>query len=213
VKELEMKTAQWKILATLFVATVMSQTIASEQAPALSGDALATALQHGGYVLVMRHASSPRELPTQDVANPDNVKRERQLDAAGRAAATAMGTSLRAMKIPVGTVLSSPTYRALETARLAQLERPRSQDELGDGGQSMQSVADTQAAWLRRSAMDLPRGTNTIIITHLPNITSAFPSLTPPPADGETLVFGPDGQGSATVIARIKIDDWPSLRR
>jgi hypothetical protein len=45
---------------------------------------LVKALQSGGYVLVMRHASSPREAPSKEVANADNTKLERQLDEAGR---------------------------------------------------------------------------------------------------------------------------------
>jgi hypothetical protein len=45
----------------------------------------------GGYVIVMRHASSPRDVPDKRHANADNVNLERQLDEAGRASATAMG--------------------------------------------------------------------------------------------------------------------------
>ena len=45
-----------------------------------------------------------------------------------------MGKALRDLKIPVGEVLSSPTYRALATARLAQLANPQSHAELGDRG-------------------------------------------------------------------------------
>jgi hypothetical protein len=58
-------------------------------AQTLSGDALVKALRQGGYVLVMRHASSPRDAPAKDVANPANVKMERQLDDTGRVTATA----------------------------------------------------------------------------------------------------------------------------
>ena len=82
----------------------------------LSGDAVGKALQKGGYIIVMRHASSPREAPDKQTANPDNVKPERQLDQEGRTSATAMGKALRELKIPIGDVLSSPTYRALERA-------------------------------------------------------------------------------------------------
>jgi hypothetical protein len=39
----------------------------------LHGEALAKALQKGGYVLVMRHASSPREVPDKQTANTDNT--------------------------------------------------------------------------------------------------------------------------------------------
>ncbi len=68
----------------------------------------------------MRHASSPREVPTKEGANPDNTKPERQLDAEGRASATAMGEALRRLKIPIGDVLSSQPIGALETVRLCQ---------------------------------------------------------------------------------------------
>jgi hypothetical protein len=69
-------------------------------------------LRQGGNVLVMRHASSPREAPSTETANSDNIRLERQLDEAGRRGATAMGDAIRALKIPIGTVLTSPTYRA-----------------------------------------------------------------------------------------------------
>jgi hypothetical protein len=78
----------------------------------LSGEALVNALRQSGYVLVMRHTSSPREAPTTASANADNVKLERQLDETGRTTATAMGNALRRLKIPVGSILTSPTYRA-----------------------------------------------------------------------------------------------------
>src|SRR5690348_10760998 len=73
----------------------------------LSGDALVKALRQGGYVIVMRHASSPREVPDKKTANPDNTKPERQLDEEGRTTAARFGTAVRDLKIPVGEVLSS----------------------------------------------------------------------------------------------------------
>ncbi len=39
---------------------------------------------------------------------------------------------LRDLKIPIGEVLTSPTYRALETVTLAQLERPTRVPATGD---------------------------------------------------------------------------------
>lgn len=181
-------------------------------AQTLSGEALVKALQQGGYVLVMRHASSPREVPTKASANPDNVKLERQLDANGRATATAMGDALRRLKIPIGGVFTSPTYRALETVRLAQLPTPKIQAELGDGGQSMGGVAGAQSAWLKQQALEVSRGTNIIIVTHFPNMAAAFPQEASGLSDGETLVFHADGAGGRTLVARIRIDQWPTMQ-
>jgi phosphohistidine phosphatase SixA len=159
----------------------------------------------------MRHASSPREAPDKQAANPDNLKMERQLDEAGRAGSTAMGKALRDLKIPVGEVLSSPTYRALETARLAQLVNVRSHVELGDRGRSMQGVTEADGAWLRERAMRLPKGTNTIIVTHMPNIMRAFPDWGAV-ADGEVVVVGAGEKGGAQAVGRIKIEEWSRLR-
>jgi hypothetical protein len=105
-----------------------------------------------------------------------------------------------------------PSYRALETVRLAQLPNPRTQAELGDGGQSMQVVAESQLAWLRKRVTQLPMGTNTVLVTHLPNMAGAFPQWVSGLSDGETLVLGSDGRGGATLVARIKIEHWPNLQ-
>ncbi len=191
--------------------TKLLSVIVLSVAQALSGASLVNALRSGGYVIVMRHASSPRETPDKQTANPDNVKLERQLDAAGRAAATAMGQALHDLKIPIGEVLTSPTYRAMETVRLAQLPNLRPHEELGNGGQSMQGASDVQAAWLRNTVSRPPKGTNTIIVTHMPNIARAFPEWGAV-ADGEAVVLRPDGQDGGTVVGRIKIDEWPRLR-
>jgi phosphohistidine phosphatase SixA len=181
------------------------------QAQALSGDALVKALQGGGYVIVMRHANSPRETPDAQTANPDNVNRERQLDAEGRATAVAMGKALRQLKIPIGTVYSSPTYRALETIRLAEFGKAIPVVELGDGGRGMQVSTEAQAEWLKKKVTEFLAGTNTILVTHFPNLNRAFPEWSAGIADGEALILARDGKGGAALVARVKIEEWPRL--
>jgi hypothetical protein len=119
---------------------------------------LVTELQSGGYVLVMRHASSPRQAPTSATANPDNSKLERQLDHAGREGATAMGDALRA------------------------------------------------------KVTEVPRSGNTLLVTHQPNLSRAFPDWGATVMDGETVVVHPDGKGGFAVTGRIRIEDWPQLK-
>ena len=191
------------IRAFLPISLLLASSVHAQQ---LQGEPLVKALKQGGYVIVMRHASSPREVPDKSTANPDNVKPERQLDQEGRASATAMGKALRDLKIPVGTVFTSPTYRAQETLRYAQLARAQAVPELGDNGQSMQGGTQAQAEWLRKKVTEFPKGTNTLLVTHMPNMSRAFPESTANLADGEALVFGPAG-----VVARIKIEEWPKL--
>lgn len=195
-----------------FLAAAAALLISSfAHAQALQGDALIAALRKGGYVIVMRHASSPREVPDKRTANPDNTKPERQLDAAGRSTATAMGQAIHALKIPIGEVFSSPTYRALETVKYAQLGTAKPTPELGENGADMSGGTAAQSAWLKKKVTEFSSGTNTVLVTHFPNIRAAFPELTDV-ADGEAVVFAPDGKGGAKVAGRIKIEDWPKLK-
>lgn len=199
----------WLILAPLFVLALGVAAAGS----LLEGKQLAAALERGGYVILMRHASSPGMPPEPTQAEPDNVKHERQLDESGRDSALAMGDAFQRLRISIGGVLSSPTYRALETARLAHFPAPQSFNELGDAGNSISAgAAGTRGAWLQSRVAQIPKpGKDTVIITHYPNIMEAFPSDAKDLAEGEALVFRPDKHGAAWLVARVKIDDWPKL--
>lgn len=202
-----MSQLQMLALCTSLVATTGSA------AETLEDGALLRALQRGGYVLLMRHARSPGKPPDPEAAHPDNVKLERELDEIGRETARAMGQAIRRYRIPIGDIESSPTYRALETVKLAGLGMPKSVPELGDVGPGMHGEsAEIRSAWLRLHTSEPPRsGTNTLLVTHAPNIIRAFGREAADISEGETLVFHPDGKGSARLVADIKIEDWPRL--
>jgi phosphohistidine phosphatase SixA len=134
------------------------------------------------------------------------------LDETGRRAAEAMGRAIRALGLPIGEVWSSPTYRALQTVRLAGLPTPTTAPELGDRGQSMQAAGTDQTTWLKaKVAMPPKAGTDTVIVTHLPNITAAYGPAAAGVADGEALVFHPDGHAAPQPVARIEVKEWPEL--
>jgi hypothetical protein len=109
--------------------------------------------------------------------------------------------------------LSSPTYRALETIKFAQLGPATLIAELGDAGQSMVSdKSGARGAWLRAKTAEPPAsGKNTFIITHSPNMMEAYPQETAGLADGEALILHPDGHGAAAFVARVKINEWAQL--
>ncbi len=180
----------------------------------LAGRPLIAALREGGYVLLMRHASSPTAPPDKAIADRENTTLERQLDENGRNTARAMGSAMKKLRLPIGEVFSSPTYRALETARMAGLPQPRTFAELGDGGQSMRPLQASPAAWLRNMVSQAPpAGTDRMIVTHAPNIIGAFGANVADVADGEILVFRPNGNGDAQLAGRIRIQEWPVLAR
>jgi phosphohistidine phosphatase SixA len=198
-----------EFLASFFLLAAIDTT----HAQTLSGKDLVAVLRMGGNVILMRHASSPRTPPDPAQSEAANLHHERQLDDLGRSTAQAMGDALRKLHIPVGQVLASPTYRALETIRLARLGKPKTYTQLGDGGQNMQvDPTGTRTAWLRAKVAESPTaGTNTIIVTHLPNVNEAFPSDSVGLTDGEALIFHPDGHGGAVVLGHLKIEEWPQL--
>lgn len=81
------------------------------------------ALRQGGSIALIRHAEAP------GVGDPagwrlDDCSTQRNLNEAGRADARALGARLRAERIPVARLLSSPWCRCLETARLMNLGPP-----------------------------------------------------------------------------------------
>jgi broad specificity phosphatase PhoE len=180
-------------------------------APVRAQSDLVAALRGGGYVIVMRHAHSPADPPAAGQADPDNKTGERQLDAMGKEQALVIGRRLKARGIPVGPVYSSPTFRALQTARLMGFASPQAKSELGDGGASMAASAagQTGTAWLKaKAAAAPPKGKDALIITHGPNITLAFGDSLKDMADAEAAVFRPDGNGGFTLAGRIKPDGW-----
>jgi phosphohistidine phosphatase SixA len=188
----------------LAIATLSGQT--------QGADVIVAQLRQGGNVLVMRHASSPSTLPSKEQARPGNATLERQLDDRGRREAAALGEALRALKVPVGTVWTSPAFRARETASMARLDAAKPADELGDNGQGMQGVSEGQAAWLRAKAAERPASGNTLLVTHQPNLARAFPEWGASLQQGETAVLRPDGKGGFTLAGRIPIEEWPRLR-
>lgn len=188
------------------------------QAQELSGQALVDALRGGGYVLVMRHASASvpqgrggfggRGGPPGGGRGgpPGGGDREPELDDAGVAMVTGMRFAFRELKIPVGDLLTSPTLRTQQEARQFGFGDVHVMDELGT--EAMQSDP-ARSAWLAAKAAESPRpGTNTVIITHGPNITGAFHigSI----EVGETLIVRP-GSNGATVVGRVPIAEWSKL--
>ena len=186
-------------------------------APAFALAALASAAQaaappadlaRGGYVIVMRHAHSPAQPPPRST--------ERQLDAAGRAQALAVGEGMRVRRVLVGPVYSSPTLRAVQTVRLLELSMPQTRPELGDGGVSMAAAASgaTGADWLRAKAAEpQPGGRDMLIVTQGPNIVRAFGAAFKDMADGEAAVFRPDGRGGFRLAARVRVEAWRASAR
>lgn len=201
------------LLATLLPVPPGVALAAGAPAQEVERSQVVTALQRGGNVIVMRHASSPGTLPSAETAAAGNEQRERQLDATGRETAAAMGAAARRLGIPVDRVLTSPAFRTQETAREAGWLAPEIHEELGFDGESMtETVTDEQVAWLQDQSRLPPTSGNTVIVTHSPNLAAAFPELVPALAQGEAAIFGRTESGDFGLIGRVRIEEWPDLQ-
>lgn len=198
--------------AVRLMVSVTGVTLAVLSSASAGTQDLARQLRAGGFVLVMRHAESPDQVPTASEADAGNVHLERQLDAAGKASARELGRALHELGIPIGPIYASPTYRATQTVQLAGLGNPEAVPQLSEGARGMRGSADrARILWLqdavRRSP---PAGSNTLIVTHTPNIVGAFGSRVADIAAGELIVFRPQG-ARAELVGRITVAQWQQL--
>jgi hypothetical protein len=56
-------------------------------------------------------------------------------------------------------------------------------------------------------------GTNTLIVTHKPNIVDALGKDWLEVREGEASIFKPEGGGKYALVARIQIGQWATARR
>lgn len=78
---------------------------------------LIAALRAGGVVVVMRHGITDRS--QADGGDLNDRTRQRNLSVAGREQARRVGRAVTALGVPLGQVLTSPVFRARDTAELA----------------------------------------------------------------------------------------------
>ena len=195
------------VVVALVAGTAWSQTSPS------AGEVLKL-LGGGGYVIVFRHGATHADQADTDPLNLDNVAKQRQLNDKGRADATAVGEAFRGAAIPVGKSYSSRFYRAVETARLIGGKEPQTTPDITEGGQVVspnENTRRTQA--LRALVATAPApGTNTLIVTHKPNILDAFGKDWFEIKEGEASIFRPEGNGYA-LVARVQISQWATAMK
>ena len=161
-------------------------------APVTQADeALWRLLQGGGQVVLVRHA-----LTDPGVGDPPGFRLEdcgtqRNLSAEGRREAQRLGEALRARKVPVEQVLSSPWCRCIETARLAFGASPQLQPALSNlFGRREREAA--QVAELRGIVQRPAGGGNLFLVTH-GSTTQALTGVSPGTA--EMVVLTPQAGG------------------
>jgi broad specificity phosphatase PhoE len=101
-----------------FLGLAMVWLVVALARPVAANDAVWEALRAPGSVVVLRHSYAPGTFDPPD-ARLDDCTTQRNLDENGRAQAARVGEAFRKRGITVGTVLSSPRCRCMDTGRLA----------------------------------------------------------------------------------------------
>ena len=194
----------------LFMA-VPAAIVASQPTPQAD---LLEAMRLGGYVIVLRHGATTLDVARDGMSNPGNKPAiERQLSGAGRAQAIAIGAGLRKLRIPVGTVMTSPLQRAAETAALLAVGEVKVAPDLTEAGATMSRAENDRHADILRKLVSYHSGPeNLVIVTHKPNLIEAFGASLADMREGEAAVFEPDVAGDGyRVVARFQASDWDLL--
>lgn len=193
-------------LVGLLVSPAFSQTVAPEE--------VLKTLRAGGYVIVVRHGATHADQADTDPLNLDNVAKQRQLNDKGRADARAVGDAFKTASVPIGTSYSSRFFRAVETARLIGGKEPQATLDITEGGQVVSpNENNRRAAALRAMVGTVPEaGTNTLIVTHKPNILDALGRDWFEIREGEASIFKPTGDGKYVLVGRVQINQWTAVK-
>jgi phosphohistidine phosphatase SixA len=192
-----------------FVLAAAAPTIGQSQP---SDAELAAMLRAGGLIIVIRHGATNDDQADTDPLNPDNVAKQRRLSARGEEAAKALGQAFRQIGVPVAKVVTSQFDRAYQTAKLAGLDQAEKSMDVTEGGLVVSPNENKRRALAFRALVGTTPapGTNTVVVTHKPNIIDAFGKDWFEVKEGETTIFRPVPSGFQ-IIARFQIDEWPRI--
>jgi phosphohistidine phosphatase SixA len=201
-----------RTVLTIACALFAAHPVAAETRPRVDDMALAAAMRDGGLVILLRHGATFTDQADTDPFNFDNVSAQRQLNEAGKASAESFGEALRQAGVSVGKVYTSKFNRAYQTAALAGFTDIEKTADLTEGGLVVSPNENARRAdSLRKLLATSPQpGTNTLLVTHKPNILDALGKDWFDVKEGEASIFRP-ANGKFVLVARLQMTDWARI--
>ena len=170
------------------------------------------ALERGGYIVVMRHASTVAGIGDPSGFTLDDCATQRNLSAEGRAQALRWRAAISKHRVPIGDVLSSAWCRCMDTADLifsatAATDPPRVWAALNSFFESAPNEAKQTAIVKSKLARFIQwnkkEGRNAVLVTHQVNVT-ALTGVSP--RSGEAVVIQLDARGKVMVVGRLWVE-------
>jgi phosphohistidine phosphatase SixA len=173
---------------------------------------LARQLKSGGFVILIRHGATFSNQADTNPFDLSDISKQRVLNDTGKELARAFGAALRSAHVPVGKVYTSKFDRAYETAKLAGFDNIETTFDLSEGGLVVtpDENARRARALLTMLGQAPEKGTNTILITHKPNIVDALGKDWFDVKEGEGSIFMPES-GKYRLFARVQMEEWPKI--
>lgn len=202
-----------KFAAMLVASSLLAMFSVAVHAQLPAGDTgLATALRAGGLVILVRHGATLADQADTDPYNFDNISTQRNLNDNGKALAQTFGEALHQAGVRVGKVYTSKFNRAYETATIAGFTDIEKTPDLTEGGLVVSPNENNRRAdALRKLLGTTPKsGTNTVLITHRPNILDALGKDWFDVKEGEASIFRPEN-GKYVLVVRLQMADWPRV--
>ena len=185
-------------------ALALAVTTAAPDTTELKADSLLQVLKQGGYTILLRHARTDKSYMDDPRTAPlDDRTKQRNLSDAGVADAKAIGLVMRGAGIPIGEIVSSPMFRAKETAQIA-FGEPTLSSEL----MSLTATPEQRALVFKSAA----RGTNRAIVTHHFIIERYVPGIKLGDiGESEAAVVRTLPNGEIAMVGRFTLGDWERL--
>jgi phosphohistidine phosphatase SixA len=173
-------------------------------------------LRKGGFVIYFRHGETGSQGADRSRAVMGDCSTQRNLNEEGRRQVARLGEDFTALRIPVGTVLSSEFCRCWQHAEAM----------FGKGRYAVTEKLSLPPSYPSTTAADRTRsneslkallaetptaGANTVLVSHGANIlmlTGFHPN-----AQGEAIVFRPDGKGGFERVLSVRAEEWSRVRR
>jgi phosphohistidine phosphatase SixA len=191
---------------------------AASEAPSPAHREAVEKLRTGGYVVYLRHLQTDSKTEDKDLSDMSNCANQRLLSAAGRENASKLGAAFKALAIPLGEVITSQFCRAKETATLMNLEITKETADLNnDSGEpfvTKEESARRGVALRKLLAIAPPKGKNTLIVGHVPNVRNAISLDYANMKEGEIALFkAKPGDPGFELEARITQDELQSFAK
>ena len=156
-------------------------------------------------MIVFRHSIT--DWAQQDLAgeNFEDRAAQRNLSKAGEAQAARIGKAIVALRLPIGTVLTSPMWRCRDTAQIA-FGRHQPVPELFRRGPEYRAMRTVMLG------TEPEEGKNMVLVTHQDLLIPIVEGLQRDELhEGDALVVKPLGEGTFEVVAQVTPEDWERL--